>query len=108
VRAYLRDVVDVRHRLVGLFMPVFAVALITALGPASDLQRYLLSGSLVVLAAMVVDAVLLGRSVTAMARAEFPNAQVSGPGTAWYAFMRAHRPRRMRLPAPRVSPRSAS
>jgi hypothetical protein len=45
------------------------VALITALGPASDL----LAGSLIVLAAVVVDAVLLGRSATAIAGAEFPD-----------------------------------
>lgn len=105
VRAYVRDAVDSRRRLTGLlFMPAFAVALICAWGPSSDLQRALLAGSLVALAVVAVDATLLGRSITAMARAEFPGVQVSGPGTGWYVFMRAHRPRRMRIPRPRVSP----
>jgi hypothetical protein len=102
VRAYVRDAVDVRRRVVGLFMPVFAVVLISALGPASPLQRLLLAAGLLALAVVAVDAVLLGRAVTRMARAEFPAARVGGWSTGWYAFMRAHRPRRMRLPPPRV------
>ncbi|MGE0300977.1 MAG: DUF3043 domain-containing protein, partial [Pseudonocardia sp.] len=36
------------------------------------------------------------------ARLAYPQEQVAGLRTGWYAFMRVHRPRRMRLPAPRV------
>jgi hypothetical protein len=98
--------VDARRRLVGLFAPVFGMFLITTFGPASDLQHQLWLGSLAALAVIAVDALLLGRAVTVAARAEFPNAQVSTPATTSYAFMRAHRPRNTRHPAPRVRPGS--
>jgi hypothetical protein len=42
VRAYVRDVVDSAAGLVGLFVPGFGGTLIAALGPASNLQRWLL------------------------------------------------------------------
>ncbi|MCU1626694.1 MAG: hypothetical protein JWP64_1643 [Pseudonocardia sp.] len=106
VRALVRDLVDARRRLVGLFAPVFGLFLITTFGPASDLQHQLWLGSLAALAVVAVDALLLGRATTAAARAAFPDAQVSAPATTWYAFMRAHRPRNTRRPGPRVRPGS--
>ncbi|MHA6782104.1 DUF3043 domain-containing protein [Pseudonocardia saturnea] len=104
VRAYVRDVVDARRRLVGLFMPAFACALISWQSPASGLRTILLTVGLVALAVVVTDAMVLGVQVVRMARLQFPTTEVSGLRTGWYAFMRAHRPRRMRRPAPRVSP----
>ena len=103
VRAHVRDVVDSRHRLVGLFAPAFGGTLIAALGPSSNLQRWLLVICAAVLVVSVVDAVLLGRTATRSARARFPDEVVDGPRTGWYAFMRAHRMRSMRLPPPRVA-----
>jgi hypothetical protein len=104
VRAFVRDEVDSRRRLVGLFLPVLGVVTIAALGPASDLQRNVLFASLVVLAAVAVDAVLMGVTITRAARAEFPGEPVPGPATGWYAFLRAHRARSVRRPPPRVAP----
>jgi hypothetical protein len=104
VRAYVRDVVDARRRLVGLFMPAFACALISWQSPESGLRTILLTVGLVALAVVVADAVVLGVQVVRMARLEFPKKQVSGLRTGWYAFMRAHRPRRMRRPEPRLAP----
>ena len=104
VRAYVRDVVDSRRHLTGLFMPVFAMALITTVGPASELARTLQLASLAVLAVMAVEVLVRGVQVTRMARAEFPGVPVSLPATTFYSFMRAHRPRRMRTPRPRVAP----
>jgi hypothetical protein len=105
VRAYVRDAVDARRiRLTALFVPAFGLAMITAVGPSSELGTNLLIGSLVVLAVVAVDAYLLGSAIVRMARAEFPKAQISGPATGWYVFMRAHRPRSLRLPRTRVSP----
>jgi hypothetical protein len=104
VRAHVRDLVDARRRPVGLFAPAFGGTLIAALGPASDLQRWLLIGCAVLLAISVVDAVLLGRAAARSARTRFPGVAVDGPRTGWYAFMRAHRMRSMRLPPPRVAP----
>ena len=105
VRAYVRDAVDARGpRPILLFMPAFALGLICAFGPPSELAHNILLGCLAVLAVVILDAVLLGRSIIRMSRAEFPKSQISGPATGWYVFMRAHRPRSMRLPRPRVSP----
>jgi hypothetical protein len=104
VRAYVRDLVDARRGLVGLFAPGFGGTLIAALGPRSDLQRWLLLICAVLLAISVVDAVILGRAVTRRARARFPDEPVDGLRTGWYAFMRAHRNRSLRRPPPRVSP----
>ena len=103
VRAYVRDVVDSRRSLVGLFVPAFGGVLITTLGPASELQATLQVVSLAALAVSLAAAVVLGVNVTRMARAEFPKAQVDGLPTGFYAFMRAHRPRSTRLPPPRVT-----
>lgn len=104
VRAFVRDVVDSRRRLVGLLLPVAGVTVTCAFAPRSDLQQYLLAGSLVLLAAVVLDALRLGVDVTRMARARFPDAEIPGVPTALYAFMRAHRSRGARRPPPRVTP----
>jgi hypothetical protein len=105
VRAYVRDVVDARRRgLVGLFVPGFGGTMIAALGPASNLQRWLLVICAALLALSLVDAVVLGRTVARRARARFPDEVVDGWRTGFYAFMRAHRMRRLRLPPARVAP----
>ena len=106
VRALVRDIVDRRRRLVGLFAPAFGGTLIAALSPRSDLQRWLLLICAVLLAVSVVDAVLLGRAATRAARARYPDVAVDGWRTGWYAFMRAHRTRILRIPPPRVFPGS--
>jgi hypothetical protein len=104
VRAFVRDAVDARRRLVGLLLPVTGVVVIGAVSPASDLQRYVLFGSLPALAAVAVDAVLMMVTITRAARAAFPGEPVPGPATGWYALMRAHRARELRRPPPRVAP----
>jgi Protein of unknown function (DUF3043) len=105
VRAYLRDVVDARRHLLGvLFVPAFGLAMITTFGPASDLQRLLLKVSLVALAVVLVEAVARGMTYTRMARAQFPDVPVNAVSSTFYAFMRAHRPRSLRKPPPRVRP----
>jgi hypothetical protein len=104
VRAFIRDEVDARRRLVGLLLPALGIVVISALSPASDWQRYALLGGLAVLAAIAVDAVLMGITITRAARAEFPDEQVPGLATGWYAFLRAHRSRALRRPPPRTAP----
>ena len=70
VRAFVRDAVDARGpRPMLLFMPAFAVALITDFGPQSELGHILLLVSLAALAVVAVDALLLGTSLLRAARA---------------------------------------
>jgi drug/metabolite transporter (DMT)-like permease len=100
----VRDVVDGRRRLVGLFLPALGAVVLASVAPASDLRRYVLLGCLAVLAAAVLDAVVLGVTVTRSARATLPGEPVPGLATGWYAFLRAHRARSVRRPPPRVEP----
>lgn len=102
VRAFVRDLVDSRRNLMGLFVPMALVTLISVLVPNPAVQNYV---SLVVMAAMVmiiVEGVFLGRYVTRRVRAKFPNARDGGFGLGWYAFTRATMLRRFRSPRPRV------
>jgi hypothetical protein len=102
VRGYVRDVVDSRPHLMGLFMPLAGVVLISVLLPIPAAQQYLSLFSLIALVTMIAEGVLLGVTVTRKARARFPNEKIGGLGTGWYAFTRASQLRKLRIPKPRV------
>jgi hypothetical protein len=102
VKAYIRDVVDSRPHLMGLFMPLALVVMLSLLVPVPAAQQYLSLFSLVALTTMIIEGVLLGASITRKARAKFPEEQIGGLSTGWYAFTRASQLRRMRIPKPRV------
>jgi hypothetical protein len=102
VKAYVRDVVDSRPHLMGLFMPLAVVVLISVLLPIPAAQQYLSLFSLVALAVMVAEGVTLGTRTTKKARAKFPEENISGLGTGWYAFTRASQLRKLRVPKPKV------
>ncbi|MEK6441648.1 DUF3043 domain-containing protein [Pseudonocardia sp. T1-2H] len=102
VKAYVRDVVDSRPHLMGLFMPLAVVVLISVLLPIPAAQQYLSLFSLVALAVMVAEGVTLGIQTTRKARAKFPEENISGLGTGWYAFTRASQLRKLRVPKPKV------
>jgi Protein of unknown function (DUF3043) len=104
VRAYVRDTVDSRRRLVGLFLPALGAVVLSLASPASDLQRWFLIASVAALAVAVGDAVVMGASITRSARATYPDEPVPALATGWYAFLRAHRSRSVRRPPPRVGP----
>ncbi|WP_028928534.1 DUF3043 domain-containing protein [Pseudonocardia asaccharolytica] len=102
VKAHIRDLVDSRPHLMGLFMPLALVVLISVLLPIPSAQQYLSLFSLIVLLSMIIEGVLLGRRITRKVRAKFPDEAVSGLGTGWYAFTRASQLRKLRVPKPRV------
>jgi hypothetical protein len=102
VRAYIRDVVDSRPHLLGLFMPLALVVVASVLVPVPAVQQYMSLFSLVMLMVMITEGVYLGLTVTRKARAKFPNEDINGLGTGWYSFTRATQPRRLRMPKPRV------
>ena len=102
VRAYVRDVVDSRPHLIGLFMPLALVVVASVLVPVPSVQQYMSLFSLVMLMVMIAEGVFLGRTVTAKVRERFPNEQVNAMGIGWYSFTRASQPRRLRMPKPRV------
>ena len=102
MRAYVRDVVDSRPHLLGLFMPLALVVVASVLVPVPAVQQYMSLFSLAMLMVMIAEGVYLGLSTTRSVRAKFPNEDVSALGTGWYAFTRATQPRRLRMPKPRV------
>jgi hypothetical protein len=102
VKAYVRDLVDSRPHIMGLFMPLAIVVVLSLLVPIPAAQQYLSLFSLVALTVMIIEGVFLGMSVVRRTREKFPDEQVSGLGTGWYAFTRATQLRRLRVPKPRV------
>lgn len=102
VKAYVRDLVDSRPHLMGLFMPLAVVVVLSLLVPVPAVQQYLSLFSLIALLTMIAEGILLGVSVTRRARARFPEATIGGLGTGWYAFTRASQLRKLRIPKPRV------
>lgn len=101
VRHYVRDVVDSRRNLLGLFMPS-ALALLFVSFAVPQLQLYMSPVMLGLMAVMGVDAVILGRKVGRMVDAKFPTNTESHWKLGMYAAGRASQIRRMRAPRPQV------
>ena len=102
VRAYVRDVIDSRPHLLGLFMPLALIVVVSAFVPVPAVQQYMSLFSLVMLVVMIAEGAWLGRTMTAKARERFPNEDINALSTGWYSFTRASQPRRLRMPKPRV------
>lgn len=107
VKAYVRDVVDSRRSVLGLFMPLAVLVFVALLVPAPAIQRYATLLTTLVLLAMVLEGFLTGRRIAKMARAKFPKETINGRSIGWYAFVRASQIRRLRMPKPRVQPGEA-
>ncbi|MEJ2870802.1 DUF3043 domain-containing protein [Actinomycetospora sp. OC33-EN08] len=103
VRGYVRDLVDSRRHLMGLFMPLAILIFVTVVVPVPGIQNIGSLLCLCMLAAMVVEGTLLGRQITARVRAKFPDEEIKGFSVGWYAFTRATQIRKLRMPAPRVT-----
>jgi Protein of unknown function (DUF3043) len=102
IRGYVRDLVDSRPHLMGLFMPLAVIVLLSLVVPIPAAQQYLSLFSLIALVAMILEGIWLGLTVTRKARAKFPSEPINTLGTSWYAFTRASQLRRLRIPKPKV------
>lgn len=102
-RAFVRDYVDGRLRLLEMMMPVVILCWATLLLHNTHVYVY----SSVVMEAVVVVGIVLGvllsGRVKRAVRAEFGDGEVRGTG--FYAVSRAVMPRIMRQPKPRVTMR---
>lgn len=110
VRRYVRDVVDSRRNLLGLFMPValgmiFLMLSVGSVPAQQSLVMQLISswGLMALLAIMVIDGVFLGRRVNKLVDQKFPENIESGWKLGFYAASRASQIRRMRAPRPQVN-----
>lgn len=103
VRRFARDWVDTHRRLINFFMPLALFVIVFQLipGPLQELSQTFFLALIVVI---VVDGILLGRTVNRVVRERFPDTEDTGFGMGWYAVMRATQPRMLRTPRPRVRP----
>lgn len=101
IRRYVRDVVDSRRNLLGLFMPS-TLFLMFAMFGVPQLQLWVSPAMLVLMAVMSVDGLILGRKVSRLVDAKFPSNTESRWKLGLYAAGRASQMRKLRAPRPQV------
>lgn len=101
IRRYVRDVVDSRRNLLGLFMPSTLLLMFIMFG-VPQLQLWVSPAMLVLMAVMSVDGLILGRKVSKLVDAKFPKNTESRWKLGLYAAGRASQMRRLRAPRPQV------
>jgi Protein of unknown function (DUF3043) len=102
IRRYVRDVVDARRNVLGLFMPA-ALALIFVMMAVPQVQYYSSPAMLALVAVMAIDGVFLARKVGKLVDVKFPGNTESRWKLGFYAASRASQLRRMRAPRPGVN-----
>jgi hypothetical protein len=107
VKAYVRDLVDSRRNLLGLFMPLAILVFVALLIPYPRIQQYATVLCTLMLLLMAVEGVLTGRRLSKQVREKFPKETIAGRSVGFYAFVRASQIRRLRVPKPRVGPGDA-
>jgi hypothetical protein len=103
VRRYVRDVVDSRRNVLGLFMPAALGLIFVMLAAPLQVQPYVSPAMLILVAVMAIDGFILGRKVNKLVDAKFPNHTEGRWKLGWYAAGRASQLRRMRAPRPAVN-----
>ncbi|BBZ13420.1 DUF3043 domain-containing protein [Mycobacterium branderi] len=101
VRRFVRDVVDSRRNLLGLFMPS-ALGLMFVMFAVPQLQFYMSPAMMVLMVLMAIDGIILGRKVSKLVDEKFPDNTESRWKLGLYAAGRASQLRRMRAPRPQV------
>jgi Protein of unknown function (DUF3043) len=101
VRRYVRDLVDARRNVLGLFMPS-ALMLLFVMFAVPQLQLWISPAMTVLMAVMALDGLILGRKVAKRVDEKFPNDTESRWKLGLYAAGRASQMRRMRAPRPQV------
>jgi hypothetical protein len=102
VRRYVRDIVDSRRNLLGLFMPSALVMLFVMLA-MPKVQVLISPAMLLLMLVLAIDALILARKVNKAVDAKFPENTETHFKLGIYAASRASQMRRMRAPRPVVS-----
>jgi hypothetical protein len=102
IRRYVRDIVDARRNMLGLFMPA-ALLLIFVMLAIPQVQLFISPAMLLLVAVMVIDGIWLARKVGNLVDLKFPGNTESRWKLGLYAAGRASQLRRMRAPRPRVN-----
>jgi hypothetical protein len=101
VRRFVRDLVDARRNVLGLFMPS-ALTLLFVMFAVPQLQLYISPAMTLLMALMMLDGLILGRKVAKRVDEKFPEDTESRWKLGLYAASRASQMRRMRTPKPQV------
>ena len=101
VRRFVRDLVDARRNVLGLFMPS-ALTLLFVMFAVPQLQLYISPAMMLLMALMMLDGLILGRKVARRVDEKFPEDTESRWKLGFYAASRASQMRRMRAPRPQV------
>ena len=101
VRRFVRDLVDARRNVLGLFMPS-ALTLLFVMFAVPQLQLYISPAMMVLMGLMMLDGLILGRKVARRVDEKFPDNTESRWKLGLYAAGRASQMRRMRAPRPQV------
>ncbi len=101
-RALARDFVDSKRRISEYYMYVLVVLLAAVFVRNSAAQAFISPLVLVLILVIVVEAMLIRRSLGRLMAERLPGESTRGLTT--YAVMRALQIRRFRVPAPRVGP----
>lgn len=102
IRRYVRDIVDARRNMLGLFMPA-ALLLIFVMLAIPQVQLFISPAMLLLVAVMVIDGIWLARKVGNLVDVKFPGNTESRWKLGLYAAGRASQLRRMRAPRPQVN-----
>lgn len=104
VRRYVRNLVDSRRNVLGLFMPsAIAMIFLMLAIPRVEVQNWVSRLMLVIILVMAADAIWLARKVNKAVDAKFPDNTEAHWKLGMYAAGRASQMRRMRMPRPSVS-----
>lgn len=101
-RRFVRDYIDSSRHLLGLFMPL-AIVMIVSLFLDPFIQSIVALGMLVMVAVMIIEGYFLSRRVYRMVVERYPDMNDSKFSIGWYAFVRASQLRKMRTPRPQVT-----
>ncbi len=102
VRKLVRDIVDSRRNVGGLFLAVAGVALIGTIVPSLAVRTYATFVLFSYFLVLVADSIVLGRRISRIVAARFPE-EKRRKGAVWYGISRATMVRRWRFPKPEVA-----
>jgi hypothetical protein len=104
VRRLVRDVVDSRRNVLGLFMPsALGLIFVMLAVPSPQFQQAVSFAMPVLLLIMAIDGFIVGRKANKLVDEKFPDNTESGWKLGFYAASRASQLRRMRAPRPQVN-----
>ena len=101
VRKLVRDIVDSRRNVGGLFLAIAAIALIGTIVPDLTVRSAATFVLFAYFLLLIADSVVLGRRISRTVAERFPTDKRSR-GVVWYGISRATMVRRWRFPKPEV------